>query len=129
MLLPCEKLKGSGVNLERMRCLNLLNSFWEYVDPEIGFCEDEPIWKKNRIGLMLVVASKDSEKAAHQFIAGVVLADPVSTVTLQPDGKELQSGNYVGINRLWIQKSARRKGLATMLTNTARPLIYPNISV
>lgn len=85
-----------------------------------------PIWKKDRVALLLITDLEPASKT-HQLIAGIALVDPVEKVMLQPMGKFLKRGSYVGVNRLWIQQSMRRKNLATMLTNTARPILYPGI--
>jgi hypothetical protein len=68
-------------------------------------------------------------KNSVPFIAGVVLVDLVDKICLHPDGVVLQQGSYVGINRIWIHQSLRRKGVATMLVNTSRRLINPKAPV
>ncbi|KAI6189644.1 hypothetical protein M3Y97_00031000 [Aphelenchoides bicaudatus] len=97
----------------------------EYVNVELGFCDDVPIWKKDRLVLVLIVDMEQGAKT-NQLIAGVALIDPVDTVIIQPDNKPSKRGNYAGINRLWIQQSMRRKSLGTLLTNVARSVLYPN---
>lgn len=96
------------------------------MNPELGFCNDVSTWKAKRLVLVLVVDFEDSDEK-YKFISGIALADPVEKVRLLPDDAVMKLGKYVGINRLWIHQAMRRKGLATLLTNAARPLVYPDV--
>jgi len=100
----------------------------EYVNHEVGFCDDVPTWKANRTALLFVTKVGEAKKPT-QFIAGVALIDPVKEVVFQPSGVVLSAGHFVGVDRLWIHQTMRRKRLATLFSNVARRLLYPNVPI
>ncbi|KAI6213757.1 hypothetical protein M3Y94_00189300 [Aphelenchoides besseyi] len=94
-----------------------------YINPELGFCDDVVTWKKDRLAAVFVVHANEKIKCP-QFIASIVLVDPIDSAILLPDNRKL-CGSFVGVNRLWVHESMRRRGVATMLLNVCRQFVYP----
>ncbi|KAI6228744.1 hypothetical protein M3Y99_01194400 [Aphelenchoides fujianensis] len=95
------------------------------INPELGFCADVATWKDGRSALVLVVHA-DAAAKSPQMIAAVGLVDAIQSAVLQPDGRKLR-GAFVGVNRVWVHESLRRRGLATLLLNVARRLVHPAV--
>ncbi|KAF7633227.1 hypothetical protein Mgra_00007327 [Meloidogyne graminicola] len=95
-----------------------------FVNVEIGYAADLPVWNAHGKRKMLVFISD----AKPPFIGGLLLIDPIKEVTLMPEQKNFKSskiGSFLGIDRIWVHSHLRRKGLATFLLDSARRLLIP----
>uniref|UniRef100_A0A915NPN6 N-acetyltransferase ESCO acetyl-transferase domain-containing protein n=1 Tax=Meloidogyne floridensis TaxID=298350 RepID=A0A915NPN6_9BILA len=95
-----------------------------FVNTEIGYAPDLPVWDTHgkRKGLVFVSTSKPP------FVGGFLLVDPVTEVSLMPEGKRFKSikiGSILGVDRIWVHSHLRRKGLATWILDAARRLLSP----
>jgi hypothetical protein len=77
--------------------------------------------------ILMLIANLEESNKSQPFIAGIAVVDPIEKAQLMPNQVQITSGRFVGINRLWIHQSVRRKGFGTLLTNAARPLLYPDV--
>jgi len=92
-----------------------------YVNEELGYCADLPVWDGEglRQALVFVAAASAGEPA---LLGGVVLIDRVPQVTLMPEGKRFHD-NFLGVNRIWVHSAVRRKGIASLLLDSARRML------
>jgi len=95
----------------------------KFVNIELGYCEDLPIWDKERKREALIFI-KEAETGALAFLAAFVMIDFVNEAILMPEQK-VYKGAFLGVERIWVHSRCRRHGLATFLLDSARRLMAP----
>uniref|UniRef100_A0A915D2W6 N-acetyltransferase ECO1 n=1 Tax=Ditylenchus dipsaci TaxID=166011 RepID=A0A915D2W6_9BILA len=118
----CHPLPCSVFRLNNFSKASLKRKFEEsYVNEELGYCSDLPIWDSENLrqALVFVVEANQKEPA---FIGAILLVDRVDNVMLMPQQKKYH-GQFLGVNRIWVHSQVRRKGIAAFLLDIARRLL------
>jgi len=84
-----------------------------YVNEELGFSANLPVWTEERQCFVYV------QNINGPKICCLVLVDPISTARTSKSLEE-QTGCFMGINRVWVHRLFRHRGIATRLLDTAR---------
>ncbi|CAJ0945766.1 unnamed protein product, partial [Mesorhabditis belari] len=90
-----------------------------FANKEVGFCESLTVWgdEVGRFGCMAIQAR---ENGTQFKVLGIGIFDLLEEAFWETTGTSHSSMKLLGVNRIWVHKHERGKGIASTLLGTAR---------